>query len=80
MIELPSWAITALEVFYYAVFGPPLALYVAVAVGVVIFVIAHPIWVAIRGHSAGEPLPPITRLMFGFIGFGLLWWMAAPWL
>ena len=80
MLELPSWVATAVEVFAYIVFWPPLVLYAVICAGCIIFMIAHPIWGAIRGHSADGPFHPITRLLLGLIGLGLLWSFIAPWL
>ena len=85
MIELPSWASTALDVLYYAVSNPVWILLVAVAGLVMIFVAAYPIWCAIRGRGLDEgrgvePLHPIMRLVLALIGLGLLWSFVAPWL
>ena len=80
MTELPSWVASAVEVFAYVVFGPPLVLYAVICAGCIIFMIAHPIWVAIRGHDTNDALHPITRLLLGLIDLGLLWSFIGPWL
>ena len=78
MIELPNWVAAAVKVLTYAIFGPPLVLSAVFGAGLIIFMIAHPIWVAIRGHSADGPFHPITRLVLGLIGLGLLWSFIGP--
>ena len=80
MVELPNWVGTALEVFSYVVFGPFLILYAVFGAGCIIVSVAYPIWCAIRGHDANGALHPITRLVLGILGFGLLYPFIAPWL
>lgn len=62
MTDLPSWAVTALEALYYAVFGPFLVLYAAFAV----FLFLSPLAFAFWGKA-----PPIDRIWSG-IAFCLL--------
>ena len=61
-------------------FGPPLVLYAVFCVGGIIVAVAYLIWGAIRGHSGDGPLHPVTRLVLGLIGLGLLYELIAPWL
>ena len=75
MIELPSWAAAAVEVLYYAIAGPAWALLAVLLVICVVGSIGAPIWAAIFGRlpgDRGEPLHPITRLVVGLIGLGVL--------
>ena len=85
MIEFPSWAGAALEVLYYAVAVPAAALSAVLLVLCMVGGIAAPIWGAIFGRLPGdrggvEPLHPITRLVVGLVGFGLLYSLVVPWL
>ena len=83
MIDLPSWAAIALDVFYYSVFGPLLILYAVFGVVFMIAAIAVPIWAAIFGRvpgERGEPPAPITRLVIGLAGLALLCSLVLPWL
>ena len=85
MIELPSWVAAAVEVLYYAIAVPAWALLAVLLVLCMVGGIAAPIWGAIFGRLPGdrggvEPLHPITRLVVGLVGFGLLYSLVAPWL
>lgn len=80
MSDLPTWVAPVVEVLAYVFFGPPLVLYAVFCAGFIVVAIAHPIWGAIRGRSADGHLDPITRIVIGLVGLGLLWQMLAPWL
>ena len=62
MTELPNWAGAALEVFSYAVFGPPLVLYAVFGIALVLSPIVFIFW----GKA-----PPIDRIWAG-LGFCLI--------
>ena len=62
MIELPSWAATAFDVIFYAVFGPPLVLYAVFGLALVLSPIVFVFW----GNA-----PPIDRIWAG-LGFCLI--------
>lgn len=80
MTELPSWVAPVVEVLAYVFFWPPLVLYAVFGVGIMVVAIAYPLWGAFRGRSADGPLDPITRIVIGLVGLGLLWQVLAPWL
>ena len=85
MIDLPSWAGVALEVLYYAVAVPAVVLSAVLLALCMVGGIAVPIWGAFFGRLPGdrggvEPLHPITRLVVGLAGFGLLYLLVVPWL
>ena len=80
MIDLPSWAAMALEVFYYAVFWPPLVLLAVFAVGFMIASVAYPIWIAFRGRDEYGHMPFLVRVALGVAGGLALLAVAAPWL
>ena len=83
MIELPSWAVAAVEVLYYAIAVPAWALLAVLLALAVVGSIGTPIRAAIFGRllgDRGESLHPIMRLMVGLIGLGVLWSFAVLWL
>lgn len=85
MADLPSWVTVVVEVLYYAIAIPALALSGVLLVLFMGGAIAMPIWGAIFGRTPGErkrvePLHPITRLVLSLMGLGLLWVVVAPWL
>ena len=78
MTDLPNWLARALDVFHYVFVVPLLVIYAVICVGMIIFVIAHPIWVAIRGHYDNDTLHSITRIVLVVIAVGVLWSVIAP--
>ena len=85
MIDLPNWAAAAVEVLYYAVAVPAVALSAVLLVLCMVGAIAVPIWGTIFGRLPGdrggaEPLHPIARLVVGLAGLGLLCSLVVPWL
>lgn len=62
MLELPSWAAGAVEIFGYAVFGPALALYAVFGIALLLSPIVFVFW----GKA-----PPIDRIWAG-LGFCLI--------